>query len=82
MGFLEQAILRRGFSYLTNVRSWPKAAIYVACIYRHLPQTRLDKVGAYLSPDRYSAEVETEYRILFQQKADTVLAIVFQKDRF
>jgi len=30
----------------------------------------------------YCTDGETEYRILFQQKADTVLAIVFQKDRF
>jgi len=27
MGFLKQAILRLGFSYLTKGRFWPKAAI-------------------------------------------------------
>ena len=34
----------------TTGRLWPKAAIYAAYIYRHFPQTRLDKVGAQLSP--------------------------------
>jgi len=34
MGFLKQGTLQRGFSYLTNGRYWPKAAIEITKIKR------------------------------------------------